>query len=223
MLKQTSKSFKARFILQFTEELIRSTEIYRGLRIKKEVHGVIKEGEKREREEFRPSINIRDIVKEKIKGDIRRVTQLEKEGLSLELATLSKPPVIGRIRQRIKILRIPEPIIPPTIQHIRPIPTRRDIDIGKLNPLIKDPLVKTIECNGPDEKIVVSGTMGRKNTNVILNKEEIYGVIKKFSDETKIPVEEGIFKAAFGRLIISAIVSNITGSKFIIRKMGYGY
>lgn len=222
MLKQTSKSFRARFILQFTEELIRSTEIYRELRIKKEVHGVIKEGEKKEREEFMPSINIREIVKEKIKGDIRRVTQLEKEGLPLELATLSKPPV-RRIRQRIKILRIPEPVLPPTVRHIRPTPTRREIDIGKLNPLIKDPLVKTIECNGPDEKIVVSGTMGRKNTNVILSKEEIDGVIKKFSEETKIPVEEGIFKAAVGRFIISAIVSDIAGSKFIIRKMGYGY
>jgi hypothetical protein len=105
MLKQTSKSFKARFILQFTKELIRSTETYRELRIKKEVHGVIKEGEKREREEFRPSRNIRDIVKEKIKGDIRRTTQLEKEGLPLELATLSKPPAVRRIRQVPMILR----------------------------------------------------------------------------------------------------------------------
>ena len=221
MLKQTSKSFKARFILQFTEELIRSTEIYRELRIKKEVQGVIKEGEKREREEFRPSRNIRDIVKEKIKGDIRKVTQLEKEGLPLELATLSKPPAIRRIRKRPKVLRIPELMLPPTVQHIRPTPTRREIDIGKLNPLIKDPLVKTIECNGPDQRIVVSGTMGRKNTNVILSKEEINGIIEKFSKETKIPVEEGIFKAAVGRLILSAIISDIVGSKFIIKKMGY--
>lgn len=221
MLKQTSKSFKARFILQFTEELIKSTEIYRELRIKKEVHSVIREREKRE--EFRPGIDIRNIVKEKIKRDVRRATQLEKEGLPLGLATLSKPPVIRRIRQVPKVLRIPEPILPPTVQHIRPIPTRREIDIGKLNPLIKDPLVKIIECNGPDEKIVVGGTMGRKNTNIILSKEEIDGVIKKFSEETKIPAEEGIFKAAVGRLIISAIVSDITGSKFIIRKMSYGY
>jgi len=223
MLKQTSKNFKARFILQFTEGLIKATEAYNELRIKKEVHGVIKEGEQREREEFIPSKNIRDIVKEKIKKDIKKVTQLEKEGLPLELATLSRPPRIRRIRQRPRVLRIPEHTLPQTVQHIRPTPTKRNIDIGKLNPLIKDPLVKIIECNGPNQKIVVSGTMGRKNTNTTLSKEEIDGVIEKFSKETKIPIDEGIFKAAIGRLVISAIVSEIAGSKFIIKKIGYAY
>lgn len=223
MLKQISKSFKARFISQFTEELIKSTEIYRELRIKKEVHSVITEVEKKEREEFRPSRNIRDIVKEKIKEDIKKVAQLEKEGLSLELATLSKPPAMRRIRQRPRALRIPEPLLPPTVRHIRPVPTKIDVDIGKLNPLIKDPLVKTIESGGPNQRIVVSGTMGRKNTNIILSKEEIDEIIEGFSRETKIPAEEGIFKTAIGRLIISAIISDLTGSKFIIKKMGYGY
>ena len=219
MLKQTSKSLRARFILQFTEELIRSTEIYRELKIKREVRGVIKEEEKREREGFKPSKDIRKIVKEKIKGDMMKVAQLEKEGLPLELAILSKPSAIRRIRQRARILRIPDSILPPTVQHIRPIPTRVNVDIGKLNPLIRDPLVKTIECNGPDQKLVVSGIMGRKNTNITLSKEEIDEIIEGFSRETKIPADEGIFKAAIGGLIISAVVSDIVGSKFIIKKM----
>ena len=149
--------------------------------------------------------------------------RLEKEGLPLKLATLSRAPTIRRIIQRPKILRIPELRLPPTVQHIRPTPTRREIDLGKLNPLVKDPLVRTIECNGENEKIVVSGTMGRKNTSIVLGKEEIDGVIKKFSEEAKIPFEEGLFKAAVGRLILSAVVSDVTGSKFIIKKMGYGY
>lgn len=219
MLKQTSKSLRARFILQFTEELIRSTEIYRELKIKREVRGVIKEEEKREREGFEPSKDIRKIVKEKIKGDMMKVAQLEKEGLPLELAILSKPSAIRRIRQRARRLRIPDYILPPTVQHIRPIPTRVNVDIGKLNPLIRDPLVKTIESNGPDQKLVVSGIMGRKNTNITLSKEEIDEIIEGFSRETKIPADEGIFKAAIGGLIISAIVSDIVGSKFIIKKM----
>lgn len=219
MLKQTSKSLRARFILQFTEELIRSTEIYRELKIKREVRGVIKEEEKREREGFKPSKDIRNIVKEKLKGDMMKVAQLEKEGLPLELAILSKPSAIRRIRQRVRRLRIPDSILPPTVQHIRPIPTRVNVDIGKLNPLIRDPLVKTIESNGPDQKLVVSGIMGRKNTNITLSKEEIDEIIEGFSRETKIPADEGIFKAAIGGLIISAIVSDIVGSKFIIKKM----
>jgi hypothetical protein len=223
MLKQTSKNFKALFLLQFTKELIRSSETYRKLKIKKEVHSVVKEGEAREKErgELKPKRReIKEIVKEKIKGDIKRATQLEREGIPLELATLSRPPPI-RIRQRPKILRIPELRLPPTVQHIRPIPTRKEVDIGKLNPLVNDPLVRTIECNGPDEKIIVGGTMGRKYTNIILGKEEIDEIIKRFSEETKIPLQEGVFKVAFGKLIISALISNIVGSKFIIQKMTY--
>ena len=221
MIKQTSENLKALFLLQFTKELIKSSKTYREFRIKAEVHSVIKEKEVKEKEELKPRREIREIVKEKIKEDEKKITQLEKEGLPLELATLSKP--IRRIRQRPNILRIPELMLPPTVQHIRPIPTRREIDLGRLNPLIRDPLVRAIECNGPDKKIVVSGTMGRKYTNTILSKEEIDQTIKKFSEETKIPIDEGLFKTAIGRLIISAIISDIAGSKFIIKKMSYSY
>lgn len=223
MIKQTSKNLKALFLLQFTKELIKSSEIYRELKIKAEVRRVIKEKEikDKEREELKPEREIREIVKEKIEEDEKKITQLEKEGLPIELATLSKP--IRRIRQRPKILRIPELMLPPTVQHIRPIPTRREMDLGRLNPLIRDPLVRTIECNGPNEKIVVGGTMGRKNTGIILSKEEIDQTIKKFSEEAKIPIDEGLFKVAIGRLILSAIVSGVVGSKFIIKKMVYGY
>ena len=41
----------------------------------------------------------------------------------------------------------------------------------------------------------------------------------KFSVASKIPVNEGLFKAAIGNLIISAVVSDIVGIKFVIRKI----
>jgi len=125
-------------------------------------------------------------------------------------------------------LLIPESRFPPHLQYIQPVPVNKDIELGKLNPLVNDPMVKIIECYGPGENLVVVGGMGMKKTGIILKKEEIENIIKKFSEETKIPVQEGIFKVVAGRLIFLAIISEIVGSKFIIKKMsppeqrGYG-
>lgn len=95
------------------------------------------------------------------------------------------------------------------------------MDLGKINTFIQDPIVRIIECNGPNQGVVISGVMGKKETNVILTKEEIEEIIKKFSEETKIPLQEGFFKVALRKLIISAIYSESVGSKFIIKKMLY--
>jgi len=118
-------------------------------------------------------------------------------------------------------LRIPEPRLPPRLQYLKPIPTSKEIDIGKLNPLVKDPMVRMIQCNGPEENIVVDGRMGTKTTGIILTKEEIDEVIKKFSQSAKIPVEEGITRIVRGRLILLAVVSKVVSSKFTIKKMSY--
>ena len=109
--------------------------------------------------------------------------------------------------------------LPEHIQYLRPTPVNKEIDLGKLNPLISDPMVNIVECYGTEENVVVKGRMGTKKTTIILTKEEIEGVIQKFSDETKIPVQEGVFKVVAGRLILLAIISEVVGSKFVIKKM----
>lgn len=225
MLKQTSKNFKKFFLLEFTKELIRSTETYKELRIKKEVKGVI------HRKPIKPVPSqeklvkkhiLRGAVKEKIKRDSEMMSQLKREETLAEFKkfySLTKP-VKSSFPYRIPApLKIPESRLPETVQYLRPIPTSRMIDLGKLHPLIRDPLVKVIECNGPDEKIIVIGAMGRKNTKIILTKEEINNTINKFSEAAKIPVHEGVFKVVFGRLIFSAMISEVVSSKFLIRKM----
>jgi len=225
MLKQTSKNFKKFFLLEFTKELIRSTETYKELRIKKEVKGVI------HRKPIKPVPSqeklvkkhiLRGAVKEKIKRDSEMMSQLKREETLAEFKkfySLTKP-VKSSFPYRIPApLKIPESRLPETVQYLRPIPTSRMIDLGKLHPLIRDPLVKVIECNGPDEKIIVIGAMGRKNTKIILTKEEIDNTINKFSEAAKIPVHEGVFKVVFGTLIFSAMISEVVSSKFLIRKM----
>jgi hypothetical protein len=116
-------------------------------------------------------------------------------------------------------LWIPEPRLPPHIQYLKPTPIKKSIDLGKLNPLINDRFVKTIECHGPGENIIVKGSMGTKKTGIILSKEEIEDIIQRFSKETKIPVQEGIYKVVSGILIFLAIISEVTDKKFTINKM----
>ena len=226
MLQQTSTNFKKFFVLEFTKELIRSTETYKELRIKKEVKGVIHEKPRKPKlsqEKLVKKHILRGAIKERIKRDSETIFQLKKEEVLSEFKkfySLTKPAKPSSLRTSfLTPLKIPEPTLPETVQYLRPIPTSRVIDLGKLNPLIRDSLVRIIECNGDNEKIIVMGRMGRKNTKIRLTKEEIDNIINKFSEATKIPVQEGVFKVVFGRLIFSAMVSEIVSSKFLIRKM----
>ena len=225
MLQQTSTNFKKFFVLEFTKELIRSTETYKELRIKKEVKKVIHEKPRKPKlsqENLLKRNVLRGEIKKRIKRDSERVYQLKKEETLSEFKkfySLTKPTK----RQEPYIipapLKIPEARFPETFQYLRPIITSRTIDLGKLNPLIRDSLVKVIECNGADEKIIVMGRMGRKRTKIRLSKEGIDDIINRFSEAAKIPVHEGFFKVVFGRLIFFAIVSEVVSSKFLIRKM----
>jgi len=196
MLTKISEEFKTSFLLQFTRELIRHSSKNELLELE-----TILEKEKKETHQE---------ISEKIK---------EKEKPLFAKEETIKP--LPSRKLQFPILRIPETRLPQNLQYLKPVPTELEIDLGKLNPLIKDPLVVSIECSGTDEQVVVRGRMGVKKTNIILNKEEINQVIQKFSETAKIPVHDGILRMAKGRLVLSAIVSEIIGSKFIIRKMTY--
>lgn len=94
-----------------------------------------------------------------------------------------------------------------------------EIDLGKMNSVIKDPAVTIIECPGPDKLLTVKRAGQMNITNIKLNEFEISEIIKKFSDKTRIPIIGGAFKAAVGNLIITAVISEFIGSRFIITKL----
>ncbi|MBU4069391.1 MAG: hypothetical protein KJ646_00240 [Nanoarchaeota archaeon] len=219
MLELKSTEFKTFFLLQFTKELINNsggTEIL-------ELKNLLKERLKEKEDKIKEIIQKKEINHE-IARDIKGLPLL-KPKIITEIFPKKKniipqsTNITGKPIQY--ILKIPQPKIPPQFQYLKPIPTQKQIDLSKLNPLIKDPQVKIIECNGVDQNIIVKGNMGTKKTNIILNKIEIDNVIKKFSEETRIPVQGGVFKVAIGKLIFSAIISEVISSKFIINKMAY--
>ena len=117
------------------------------------------------------------------------------------------------------VLRIPEPKLPPEFEYLKPVPSTREIDLDKLNPIINDPQVREIECDAPNKPIMVYGTMGRKPTEIILSNYEIEDIIDRFSKASKIPVDVGVYKVVVGNLIFSSVISDIVPSRFLITKM----
>lgn len=200
MLEKTSQRFRILFISQFTKELIKNS---------------------RPKKFF-----IENNLQEPIQKSSFLIKETPKKIIHEEeiKSSLMRIPKEFRIRNKFtrfkNQLYIPEPRLPPNLQYLQPTPTNNDVDLGtKLNPLLRDMAVKIIECNGEDEKLIVKGMMGTKFTNIVLSKDEIEQVIEKFSKSAKIPVHEGIFKVVVGRLILTAIISEIISSKFIIKKM----
>lgn len=159
-------------------------------------------------------------AKPKSGGGIENVPGELKEGrYEVSLKSFPQPREINRPALQQARLTIPEQKLPIHLQYLQPTPTNKDIDLGKLTPLIRDPMVKIIDCPGPEQNLVVTGNMGIKKTGIILGRDEINDIVEKFSKESKIPVHEGVFKVVVGRFIFLAIVSEIIGSRFTLRKM----
>ena len=98
------------------------------------------------------------------------------------------------------------------------VKTAVDESLKKIDNLIKDVAVQMIECPGTGKNILVKVRNKISITRIILNESEINSIINYFSKNAKIPVSEGVLNAAVGSLLISAVVSEYAGSRFIITK-----
>jgi hypothetical protein len=88
----------------------------------------------------------------------------------------------------------------------------------KLNMLIRDPYVNEIECVGADNFLLVKKSGITQTTQISLGIDEVYELIAEFSQKTRIPVIGGRIKAALNDLIITAVLSESLGPRFIIQK-----
>jgi hypothetical protein len=213
-----SRDFKKVFLFTLTKELIRNSVKDDIIKLQKmfepeEKEELIINSEEKQEPVFEQSI----LSTEKIR-EIKRPIQIKQ--IAKKSVTKSVPRQITRIETKSHLF-IPELKLPPHLEYLKPIPKPGiDIDLLKLNPVIKDPAVRLIEVN-PDERVTVTGTMGTKPTNIILSGEDIDRVINKFSEVSRIPTNEGIYRVIVGNLILSAIISGVIGSKFVIKKMAY--
>jgi len=215
-LEGTSKEFKSFFLLKFTKELIKNSETGQFLKLNKVIKKTEKEKSivkkfKYKSEEFFPSLMYGQPKPQWNKVQENQSNQIFQSQFQNQPRRL---PMQKRLPQK-----IPEYPLPPNLQYLQPVPTNIQIDLGKLNGITQDPNVNSIECNGPDEPVFVKGRMGTKQTTIMLNNEEINDVLNRFSTISRIPIHEGVFKIVVGKFILSAIISEVVGSKFIIRKI----
>ncbi len=206
------ENFEAKFLLLFTEEIIRATSTYKNIIINRNVKAFVAKKEQQQKQalQIRKPIPIRPRMQKTVQKQGQKNFPFKDF-----FAGQGKTKQINKTQTA----SIEETELPAHLRYLKPVPSSIEIDLKKLMPLVRDPLVRVIECNGQGEKIIVTGGMGRKNTPISLTKEEIDEVINTFSSSAKIPINEGIFKVVYGKLLLSAIVSEVVGSRFIIRKM----
>ena len=95
--------------------------------------------------------------------------------------------------------------------------SKQTLSFGKLSQFVEDISVKIIECPGPDKKIKLKKLGGVMETGTTLNAKEIEEIINIFSAQTKALLTQ-IFKAKFNNLSITAFISPVSGTKFMILK-----
>lgn len=93
-------------------------------------------------------------------------------------------------------------------------------DLGRINRILEDYQVESIECPGPGKFLIVKKQKQVIPTKMTLNKDEIEKIIQTFSEKSRIPLVGGVFKASVEGFIITALQSELIGSRFIITKIG---
>ncbi len=89
---------------------------------------------------------------------------------------------------------------------------------GKITLLLDDVSVSTIECYGAGKPLIVIRAGQKQMTKIVLSADEIKNILEKISDNVHIPLLEGVFRAAVDNFSINAVVSDIIGSRFVIKK-----
>lgn len=96
--------------------------------------------------------------------------------------------------------------------------TQVQTGLDKINSILLDPAVLSVECPGADKPISLNRSGASQVLNLTLTSEDILKITQFFSEKTRIPLVEGVFKASLGNLIMTAVVSQFVGTRFIIQK-----
>ena len=234
-LKQIEQTERITFLKKFTAEFLINSEEEKppkSIEIEK-IKQKFLEPVKLEKD-FEKSINVsffqkpiypREIKKE-LKHSIKKpLLKLKKRKPILHRIKTLRKPILKKTKQITKpiIKQITKSISPQAqaLTNIQPKAQARpaEFGLGNLEPLIKDVSIQSIECPGPRKNILVKQYNKINVTKTILSQEEITNIINNFSEKARIPIMGGILKAAVGDLIISAIISEFVGSRFIINKI----
>ena len=143
------------------------------------------------------------------------------------IAPIEMPP--RRIIPNVKPRTVSPNITPPVkINQPAPVVASEHVEVGgpvvaekgygKIIPLLDDPSISTIECQGRGKKLMVMRAGRMQPTRIVLGDEEIHNILEKAADDAHIPLIEGIFRVNLPKFSISAVISKMVGSRFVLKR-----
>lgn len=157
-------------------------------------------------------IYIKEALQKEIEEELlRETTRQNKEIEGIEESRLITRQFGPKIIQpvQIKPVTMPQEVRTETPQE----PLRID---SRIDPLLAQD-IKIMECANGNIRIKRNGEF--EQTTIFLDEQEVKDLIKKFSEMTKMPISDNIFRATLNNLSITAIVSDKIGSRFFITKI----
>jgi hypothetical protein len=226
------KDFVEEFFLQ-TIRAKKAKEERRKRRKSKKKEEQIKEREKEEAEKIREKISAKEfkpiiaprVLPEKQPQEAEE-TEAEKEMPAIIPASTEQIIDIEVPEPPTHLIEMPEPPLPPPDVMLPTPPkffepgigVKPVVDLGKLNSLITDPTVESIQCDGSFMPVKIVRNDQEVNTQIELDDRDINEIINKFAQASQKQVQGPVFKATIHGLTISAVISEFAGTKFIITK-----
>jgi len=119
---------------------------------------------------------------------------------------------LKKIKQENKQIEIQEKIKKP-----REIKINKGIT--KIAPILDNPEITEIECPGFEKYLIIEKANTKIPLHIILSKQEIKNIINYFSEKTNTQITKPVYKTTFNNMVLTAIISEFGGYKFIITKI----
>lgn len=171
-------------------------------------------------------------LKERVVPPMTRPPILETPPKQFFQPTIQRPAPPMKVPQRVMSPRrmVPQQVpartfVPRAESHLPQTIVGSPQEYGRITPLLNDPSVFSIECPGAKKPVMILRGGQRQITRIELSDKEIKEILDKISDEVHIPLLEGVFRATLEKFSINAVISEMIGSRFIIKKMihqGFG-
>lgn len=162
-------------------------------------------------------VNIQEIINMDLVPSISDYTIINSMGqrkISPDLSSIPRPlPSLSNL-----------PLPPPSLRASHSFQMPKDYkmsstgEYGKLEQFLKENSITVIECSGPNKEITIVRDGDKQLTKVTLSKEEINKLLELIAKKSNLPIIEGVFKAQVDNFEINAVISDVIGTRFILRK-----
>jgi len=178
-----------------------------------------------------PKIENRAALLEKLEEVVVAAPKLEIEHKKIEQEKKIEPIIAKKPAQtippgavHIKTQEMPKlPLIKPMMPVVPQVPSMQKITImDRLNKIFANPAVQVLNCPGPNKNVLITQQGRIQPSQISFNENEINDFMKDLSEKTKIPLIPGLIKVIYQNLIITSVVSEFIGTKFIAERRQQG-